>query len=546
MRTFTLPMMAAAAMLVTACSEVLNTSPLTSLDDQTIWKSETNAALALTACYKGSIPFNSYGYESDWVSYSGLLFMEMASDNAFDRRSTTTGNSSMHRISDGTLVPTNSSIAAYWTNSYKKVARCNDFIANIDRVPAAPSTIARMKSEARFLRAMQYFYLSQYFHDVPLVTQPLTKEDANSVTKTDRAAITRFIVDELTQIAPLLQPQSALSKADMGRATRQAALAFLGRTYLGAEEYAKAAEAFRQIMEMGENAIDPSYPSIFLPAGKGSSEIIFATQYLENLAGSGLPQHAYPAMSGGWHLICPLGSLYEAYGFADGSPFSYASPLYDPADPTKNRDPRMAYTLLWDQSTFKGRRYVSHPDSSRSPDQLGAGKQTTYTGFGLRKYFDEGFSGSLMSYGANVIVVRYAEVLLSYLEAVVEAGLPIDQPLLDATINRVRGRPSVALPPITELNRERLREIVRHERRVELALEGMRYWDLLRWGIAHTVLNGDFYGASFPGAKSMRKKGGRTDPYSRWYVISRSFRNPQDYRWPIPQVEQDINPNLRD
>jgi hypothetical protein len=102
------------------------------------------------------------------------------------------------------------------------------------------------------------------------------------------------------------------------------------------------------------------------------------------------------------------------------------------------------------------------------------------------------------------------------------------------------------MPKITETDRTKLREILRNERRVELAMEGSRYWDLLRWGIAHEVLKADFYGAPFPGAKNMRKKGGVTDPNNRWFVITRNFRNPQDYRWPIPQSEQDINPNLRD
>ncbi|MCL4481534.1 MAG: RagB/SusD family nutrient uptake outer membrane protein [Bacteroidetes bacterium] len=78
-----------------------------------------------------------------------------------------------------------------------------------------------------------------------------------------------------------------------------------------------------------------------------------------------------------------------------------------------------------------------------------------------------------------------------------------------------------------------------------MALEGLRYWDLLRWGTAQDVLKADFYGAPFPGAINMRKKGGVTDQNGRWYVISRNFRNPEDNRWPIPQSEQDINPNLR-
>lgn len=529
-----------------SCSEELETSPLTSLDDKTIWSSESNALLALVGCYRGNIPYNNTGFETDWCSYSGLIYLEFASDNALDRRATTTGNSTLHKLSDGTLVTSNSSIKNYWSNSYAKIARCNIFIENVDKVPAPQTMIDRMKSEARFLRAIQYFYLSQFYWDIPLVTKILSKEEANSVTKSTKAEITQFVISELTEISLLLPRHKDIKSTERGRASSQAALAFLGRTYLGAKDFANAALVYKQIIDMGDNTIDPNYQTIFFPSNQNSNENIFATQYLENLAGNALPQHAYPAVVSGWHLVCPLSSLFEAYEFTDGTSFSYNSPLFDVTNLGKNRDPRMGYTLLWNQTTFKGEKYICHPDSTKSLDQLGAGKQTTYTGFGLRKFFDEGYSGSLYFYGANVNVIRYAEVLLSYLEAVLEAGQPINQTLLNATINKVRGRTSVNMPPVTETNPDLLRVILRRERRVELALEGQRYWDLLRWGIAHEVLKADFYGAPFPGAKNLRKKGGVTDPNSRWFVISRNFRNPQDYRWPVPQSEQDINPNLRD
>ncbi len=189
-----------------------------------------------------------------------------------------------------------------------------------------------------------------------------------------------------------------------------------------------------------------------------------------------MPQHAYPAIANGWHLVCPLGSLYESYDFINGEPFSYDNSLYDPTDLGKNRDPRLSYTLLYDNVSFGGKKYICHPDSSRSLDQLGAGKQTTYTGFGLRKYFDEGYSGSLYQYGANTVVVRYAEVLLSYLEAVLESGEAIDQQLLDATINKVRGRTSVNMPPINETNPDKLRPLLRNERRDRIGFGRTPIW----------------------------------------------------------------------
>ena len=174
------------------------------------------------------------------------------------------------------------------------------------------------------------------------------------------------------------------------------------------------------------------------------------------------------------------------------------------------------------------------------------GGQTTQTGFLLRKFLDEGYSGSLTLYGGDVPVIRYAEVLLSYLEASLEMNNGVvTQDLLDQTVNLIRKRPSVNMPPITLENTQYLRKRIRNERRVELACEGIRYWDIIRWHIGEEVLSGDIYGSPFPGAKRMNKKGDIKDPYDRWYVNQRSFRSDLDYRWPYPQSEQDINSNLR-
>src|SRR5450759_4078710 len=134
MKTIIYLLLATVGLLFFSCSKELELTPLTSLNDATIWNSESNAMLALTGCYRGNIPFNNTGFETDWCSYSGLTFLEFASDNAFDRRATTTGNSTLHKLSDGTLNTSNGSIKNYWTNSYSKIARCNTFIENIDKV----------------------------------------------------------------------------------------------------------------------------------------------------------------------------------------------------------------------------------------------------------------------------------------------------------------------------------------------------------------------------------------------------------------------------
>lgn len=528
--------------MLTCVSCDLERFPLTQFSEDSFWTSESNATLALTGIYKANILFNAPEFSpTDWWSYGGLLFLEFPTDNSYDRRGT---NSNFYKMTSGALLPNNGYVSGYWTNSYAKIARCNRFLEGVAKL-SDEAARKRLTAEVRFIRAAQYFYLSQFFQDVPLVTKVLTKDEANTVKKTPQAQITDFIIKEFTEAATDLPRFKDLAKDETGRANKQAALAFLGRTYLGAKKYAEAASTYKQIIDFGDNDIDPDYQSLFLPNNENSNENIFSMQYLQDLAGNGLPQHALPVKDGGWCLVNVAAGLFEAYEFKDGTPFDYENELYDPTNLGKNRDPRLDYTIYYDGAVFKGKVYDCHPDHAESPDKI-AGGQTTQTGFMMRKYLDETYSGSLNSYGGNVPIIRYAEVLLSYLEAKLEAGDAITQSLLDETINKVRGRTSVNMPAITETNPDLLRPVLRNERRVELGLEGIRYWDLLRWGIASEVLNGYVFGAPFPGSRrTSPTPDGTVDKYGRWYVNQRAFRKGQDEKWPIPQGEQDINPNLR-
>lgn len=530
------------AVFLGSCEKQLEKSPLDKFASETFWTSEANALLALNGVYRGTIQINNPEFNpTDWWSYNGLMFLEFATDNAYDRRG---DNAATHKLTDGTNTATNAFILHYWERSYQKIARANDFLENIDNVPMDGGKTARFSAEARVIRACQYFYLAQYWGDVPLVTAPISTDEANTITRTAKAEVMGFVIDELSASLAALPVHADLPESERGRITQQAALAFLGRALLAEYRYADAAAAYKQIIDFGQNSIDPDYAALFNPNSENSDEHIFSTQYVENDASNAMFQHFFPAVRGGWHIFCPLGSLVEAYPFDDGTPFSYEDTRYDPNNIAAHRDPRLKASILFNGDLFGTARYVTHPDSTSSPDQLGAGKQTTQTGYGLRKMMQEDFSGQLANSGTNMPIIRYAEVLLGYLEAKLEAGDPINQALLDQTINQVRGRTSVALPPVTVTDPTQLRPILRNERRLELAFEGIRYWDLLRWKAAETVLNGDFYGAPYPTATRMRRKDNQDDAHDRWYVTTRRFRSATDYHWPVPQAERNINPNL--
>lgn len=527
-----------------ACDEKLDQFPTDAFASGTFWTSESNALIALTGMYRGNIEFGTQVVPSDWWTYCGIVFLEFATDNAYDRRG---DNSTYNRLTDGTLLPNNNVVNGYWNGSYRRIAIANDFLENIELVDMPQEKIDRMKAEARFIRATQYFYLSQFWGDVPLVTSTLTPDEANNVDKSDKAVIVDFVDLELKAAIEDLPRFSSLGGDEVGRASKQAAMAFLGRLYLSEERFDEASALYKQIIDFGDNEIAADYGTLFTPQNENSSENIFSSQFVSGLAPNALPQHAFPAASSGWHIVNPLGSLAEEYGFDDGTEFSYDDPKFIQEDMGANRDQRFRDTFIWNESTFQDRRYVCHPDSTQSVDQLTYSKQATRTGFGLRKFFDESFSGNLRTdYGGNIPIIRYAEVLLSYLEAELEAGNVITQELLDQSINLVRGRTSVSLPPITETDPSSLRKLLRRERRIELAFEGTRLWDIFRWKIGNEALTGDFWGAPFPESERYPTTSIKLDPKSRWYVTSKNFRPSQDYHWPIPESETNINPKLAD
>ncbi len=528
----------------TSCD--LERFPLTDMSEDNFWNDGKNAELALTSLYRGNITNGVEYSSSDFWSYHGLLFMEHLTDNAYDRRGE---NNPFFSISSGKLVNTNSFINNYWKAAYSRIEKCNRFLEGMENVAESESK-KRLVAEARFLRAVQYHYLASYFKNVPLVTKVLTGEEANNVSKETQANILTWCATELKEAAADLPRFKDIKGNETGRACKQAALAFLGRTCMLQKDWTAAADAYKEIIAYGDNAIHGSYSELFWPGtGVGNKENIFYISYLENYFGCGLPQHGLSAKDGGWSLSNPSAGLYEAYEFTDGTPFSYDDARYNPDNLGENRDPRLDYTLYYNGATFMGTEYRMNPDyEAAAKERVDYSSEASKTGFMWRKYYDEAPINDITSYSAVTPIIRYSEVLLSYLECLMEGGQSIDQSVLDATINQVRGRADVNMPPVTTTDVNVLREKLRNERRIELAYEGIRYWDLLRWEIADEVLVGEIWGAPYPNSTLYATSTKHIDPtgHCRWYVGRRDFRNPQDYTWPIPLSEQNINPNLRE
>ena len=370
----------------------------------------------------------------------------------------------------------------------------------------------------------------------------LTVEEANSVFRDSKETVVNFIVTELQEAIrdlPVTRPNE-----DYGRITKGGALGILGRVFLAEKRWEEAKDTYKQIMNLGVYEIDPRFSDLFIEKGENSKEFLLVSKRTQDLYTNSIQLVCQGFTWGGWHHFSPYNELVEEFCCIDGLPI-HESPLFDPEKPYENRDPRLLKTVFVDNvSVFKGILYIAHPDSNPSiyMDQL---LRRPWSGYAVRKFCDESYEGNLNSYGCDFPMIRYAEVLLSYLEANIESGSPITQHLLDETINRVRGREEIKMPSVTETNPDKLTTILRRERRVELAWEGLRLFDLFRWRTAHIYLRTRFHGMKDCSAKDAPTYTTVPVDENGYYLIDETFfREDVDYLWPIPQTERDVNKNL--
>lgn len=524
--------------VLTGCDSLLNKYPLDSLSNSTFWQTEGDALLALTGVYQQNKLTGTNAKQSFdlWNQDAYLRLFEATTDNGFEKDNGVTD------FNNGDLAASYQPVMDLWTTTYIKITKCNNFLENIDNVEMDVSKLEEMKAEVKTIRAYDYFWLAFLWSDVPLVTKVLTVDEANSVFRDSRENVIKFVIEELQAAIPNL-PVTRPDK-DYGRITKGAALAILGRVFLAEKRWEDAKNVYKQIMDLGVYSIDARFSDLFIEKGENSKEFLLVSKRMPDIYGNSILLSCLGFTWGGYHHYSPYNELVEDFECIDGLPVK-ESPLFDPEKPYENRDPRLLKTIFVDNiSVFKNILYIAHPDSSPTvyQDQL---TRRQWSGYMVRKFCDEDYNGNLNVYGCDFPMIRYAEVLLSYLEANIESGTPITQNLLDETINRVRGREEIKMPPVTETNPDKLTTILRRERRVELAWEGLRLFDLFRWRTAHILLKGRFHGmkiCSKEKAPGYTKVPVNADGY--YFCEETFFRENVDYLWPIPQAERDVNKNL--
>lgn len=516
----------------TGCQEEwLDKQPLAALSEASFWTTESDAMLALTGVYRNSNVGLAYNNTNEF-----LIMSSFTDDSGYKHGAVGVIYSGYLNEGDGQVVK------AIWDRAYATIFKANYFLANIDRVEMDAAKKAEITAEVRFLRAYEYFYLSILYGGVPLITDVLTIEEANNQTRNTLQEIVDFCITELTACATDLPASRA--ESEKGRILKAAPLAIKGRLQMIHKNWSEAASTYKQIIDLDAHIIDPRYKEIFEEVGENSKEIILSNNMLAGLNGNSRNQRNFhPDFYGGYQEDNLYQNLVDAYLMNDGLPIE-ESPLYDPENPFENRDPRLyASVFLPGITEFRGKLFPSDPYQNGISKLMGA------TGYGWKKYITEDYSGNWASSGDDMILIRYAEVLLSYLESKLEAGDNITQDLLDQTINQVRGRDAVSMPPVTETDPAKLREIIRRERRVEFCQEMLiRYMDIRRWGIFLERVNRKFYGMkltddpdnydAFTVEKNGKYRGHRI-------VIDKtgSFKE-TDKLLPIPTYEININPAL--
>lgn len=546
----------------TSCHD-LDLNPLGEGSTENWYSTETEVRMAVNDLYK--IEF--------WVHYTDY---GDGSDDFIVREN-------LSGLDNGTLNGQSTYVTNVWNRQYQVIARANAVIHNSHRAIEngfSETKINLLIAEARFHRACAYAKMVPLFGDVPLVDKYIDLKEAFKMGRMDKATVMKFVYDDFDAAAAVLPLES-----NELRATKGAALALKARFALYMQDWDTAAKAAKAVIDLNKYKLHPNYSDFFLTETKSSDERIFTIPrsliYKITLNTDRVKSHL-SRNGGGFAEIDPSWDLLAAYTCTDGLPID-KSPLFDSHDPFKNRDPRCNMTIAPFGQEWLGYEYNPHPEvlevmdfntnkMVKNNDNRAIGAFASFNGLVWKKGIDALWTkDNNFKPDPDLVACRYAEVLLIYAEAKIELN-QIDQSVLDA-MNTVRARAygvkmeeTGKYPAFTNTGQSKLRIQLRTERRMEFAMENMRYMDLLRWKYAEIVLSRKGYGMLYPTdllIKEITSKGEWFWPYAPVIdenglpdfsnlekagkirpVVQRGWSDRQ-YLWPIPTNEVLINENMK-
>ncbi len=531
-------------LVLSSCKkDFLDRAPLDEASDETFWTTEEQLVLAVEGLYAN-------------VKNSNTVALDQMGDNSIN---SSTGDS--YRIfSSGNFGSDLASVNAEWKSQYAGIRQANVFLANYNKATTVSQEKKdQMAGEAKTIRAYMYMNLVCFFGGLPIVTEPLNIDQLYAPRNT-RKEVIDFILKDLDEAAALMQtaPQT---KTNLGRFSKGVALAFKARMAMFDSRWDVAEKAAKDVMDLGVYQLystgrpERDYNDLFTYVGKLSGgvnkETIAARINLMDVSMHNISRETQvPDQASRYN---PTKSLVDAYLASDGLPIE-KSPLYKEdtyAHIFENRDPRMKQTILapgalWgglkdgnpankDPKTFTAPKFLS--------DKLGS---VTTTGYYFTKYVEISAVGTYNRDQNDIHVMRLAEVLLSYAEAKMEQGT-LTQADVDLTVNKLRDRVGMKRMNLAELqaNGLDLRTEIRRERRVELAREGQRWNDIIRWK------QGPLLGQDVKGLKkSLVLVPAHVSQFAEdanGYIIvmsGRQFDESKHYLWPVPLIQFQRNPAL--
>ena len=527
--------------------DMLNVENLSAVTSTATWSTKSSADLFLNDIYS-RLP-NMYSEVFDpfenWSDNSMCGFSWAPSATVIAQMATTLNSGSDVGVG---WTGTSGQNWMKWQELYGSIRKCNVFLQGVKGSTTLPADYSKLRiGEARTLRAFFYQNLWMTYGRVPVITVPddlKSQGDAIFHPQSSSAEVFAFLVKELdSAIAEL--PANAGNNGK-GRITQGAALTLKGWVQLyyasalnnpsnDVARWAAAAETNKKVMSLAYSLF-PQYNGLFYTPGNNNNEGIMYRQYLgpkqgSNTVGLQGPNSIGPAPTWlSWGGVNPTQELVDDYAMSNGKAITDAGSGYDPLNPYKNREPRFYQSILYNGSTFNGMIFTSGMNYGNNPLDKSDANDYTNTGYAMKKMLDT--TVNIFQSGAssqNYYFFRYAEVLLNYAEAQNEAVGP-DASVYSA-LDQLRTR--AGIPTVSSvypgLSKETMRTVIRRERRVELAFENKRYWDLLRWKTAEVNLNKTLR------AMQVQVSGGNTT-----YTIvdaargKRTFNAGRNYILPIP------------
>jgi hypothetical protein len=504
-------------------------------------------------------------------------YLDAASDDAI---SSANGVPAVQSMATGAYTSTSLNADDMWAHNYAAIRNATVFIVYINNVPMieklpnGQSARSAYRSEARFLRAWLYFELVKRYGGVPLLGDSIRQLTDNvQLPRSSFDQCVQYIVSECDNIRDSLRTAAMVNSSTYGRITRGAAMALKAEALLfaasplynggnidngnaltgyasfDANRWKMAADAAKAIMDMGEYSLMPSFPDVFITQAAPVStnrETIF---WVQNGTGINVEQNNAPVgytSAGGNGITSPTQNLVDAFPTDSGRAITDPLSGYDDDNPYDHRDPRLNWTVFHNGSLWLNRNVQTYDGGVDKP---GGTQQQTKTGYYMRKFMGlfETVGSNPAAYAGTVhdfIYFRYGGMLLNYAEAANEFSGPSAD--VYKVLYDLRARAGV-FPGADNtygvrqgMTKEEMREVIRNERRVEMAFEEHRYWDLRRWKIAAQQYNA----APLSGMDIQVSSGGQLF-YNLVPVLKTVFRDPQMYLYPIPYNEVVRNPQMK-